>query len=104
MDAVAGKGPRPLGTYVIFLKNTDGLDQQLRSLAEREGLKRVSLGIGAPPDDYQVSPEADITVVVYNVGRRNDQKVTANFALRKANLTNGKADAIVAAIAAVLPK
>lgn len=96
VDATAGKAARPVGA--------GGLDQQLRGMAEKEGLKRVSLCIGAPPDDYEVSKKADVTVVIYKVGKRRDEKVTANFALRECELDAAKIDAIVKAFADALPK
>jgi len=91
-----------MGTYVIISNNADGLDQQLRGMAEYEMLKRVSLGIGAPPGDYNVARDADITVVIYEVGRRNNP-VSANFALRKDELDEKQSDAIIAALSKVLP-
>ena len=104
VDAAAGKTARALGVYVIFDSKADGLDKQLRRLAETQALKRVSLCIGAPPQDYGVAKEADVTVVIYSVGRRPQQKVTANFALRKGELDEAKADAILKAVAQMLPK
>jgi hypothetical protein len=104
VDAAAGKSTRTLGAYVIFCDNADGLDKQLRGLAEKEALKRVCLGIGAPPANYGVAKEAEVTVVIYSVGRRPEQKVTANFALRKGELDEAKADAIVKALSEALPK
>jgi hypothetical protein len=104
VDAAAGKTPRPLGAYIIFVSNSDGLDGRLRGMAEKEALKRVSLCIGAPPKNYEVANEADVTVVIYTVGRRPEQRVTANFALRKGELDEAKADAIVKALSEVLPK
>jgi hypothetical protein len=98
------KGTRTPGVYVIYLDNEDGLDGELRQLAEREGLKHVCLGIGVPPEEYQVAGEADVTVVFYSRTRRPDQKVTANFALRRGELDEAKTDAIVEALSAVLPK
>jgi hypothetical protein len=102
MQAAAGKTSRPLGAYVLFLNNSNGLDQRLRQVGEKEAIKRVALGIGVPPADYAVANEADVTVVVYNPARRWQQRVTANFALRKEEL-KGKIDDIVKAVAAVLP-
>lgn len=102
MQAAVGKTPRQLGTYVLFMNNASGLDQRLRGLAETEALQRVALGIGVPPPNYEVANEADVTVVVYNPARRGQQRVTANFALRKGELKD-KVDDIVQAIAAVLP-
>jgi hypothetical protein len=104
LDAAAGKTPRALGVYVLFDSNAGGLDRQLRGMAEKETLKRVSLCIGAPPGDYEVTREADVTVVIYRVGRRRQEKVTANFALRKGELDEAKADAIVKALSEALPK
>jgi hypothetical protein len=104
VGAADGKTKRAPGAYVIFDSKADGLDKRLRGLAEKEGLKHVSLCIGAPPEDYDVSKEADVTVVVYSLGRRPEQKVTANFALRKGELTEKKADAILKAISDMLPQ
>jgi hypothetical protein len=102
--ASAAKGPRTRGAYVIFDSNADGLDKKLRGIAEKEALKHVTLGIGAPPADYQVAKGAEVTVVIYNPDRRGRQKVTANFALRKGELDDAKADAITKALSEVLPK
>jgi hypothetical protein len=103
MQAAVGKTPRELGAYVLCMNNSNGLDHRLRHLAEKEAIKRVALGISAPPPDYAVASEADVTVVVYSPGRRSQQRVTANFALRKGELNDGKINDIVKAIAAVLP-
>jgi hypothetical protein len=103
MQAAAGKTPRHLGVYVLFMNRTNGLEQRIRSMAEKAGLKRVDLGIDVPPQDYAVANEADVTVVVYNPGRRRQQKVTANFALRKGELNEARIADIVQAIAAVVP-
>jgi len=104
VEAASGKHPRTLGAYVIFQTNSDGLDLQLRGMAETASLTRVCLGIGVPPKEYEVAPEADVTVVIYNAGRRGQQHVTANFALRKGELNEAKADAIVKALSDALPK
>ena len=104
LEAAVGKTPRALGVYVIFVSNADGLDNKLRRMAEKEKLKRVSLCIGAPPPKYEVSGEADVTAVIYRLGRRRQEPVMANFALRKGELDEAKADAIVKALSDVLPK
>ena len=103
MQAAVHKTPRPLGAYIMFVNDAPGLDQGLRTLAEKEAIKQVALGISIPPPDYAIAAEAEVTVVVYTPDRRNKQKVSANFALRKGELDDAKADAIVKAIAAVLP-
>jgi hypothetical protein len=100
----AGKSPRPLGLYIIFVNNSDGLDKKLRELAEKESLTHVNFGIGAPPDQYEVSKNAEITAVIYSPGRRPEQHVTTNFALWKHELDEAKTKAIVKAVSEVLPK
>jgi hypothetical protein len=101
--AFAGPSPRPAGVYVLF-DNSDGMERQLRWMNAREELRRVSLCVGAPPQDYEVSRDAAVTVVIYNVNRRGQQNVKANFALRPGELNEAKADEIVKALSDVLPK
>jgi hypothetical protein len=50
-----------------------------------------------------VSKDADVTVVIYTPGRPGQQKVVANFALRKGDLTEASRNAVVAELAKVLP-
>jgi hypothetical protein len=103
MQMAVHKTPRPLGAFVMFIYDAPGLDQGLRSLAKKEAIKQVALGIGVPPPDYAIAPDADVTVVVYPPARRNKQKVSANFALRKGELDDAKIEKIAKAIGAVLP-
>jgi hypothetical protein len=103
MAAAEGRTQRQLGAYFIFINNRNGLDQQLRDLAQKESLKHVGLGIETALPDYALANEAEVTVVIYNIGRRGQQHVTANFALRKGELNDATADAIVQALANVLP-
>lgn len=100
-DEAADKlaGGRQPGTFIIYSNNAKGLDEQLRGLAEKEALKRVSLCIGAFPARYEVSEEAEVTVVIYRQGT-----VVANFALLKGELDETKRDAIVESLLTVLPK
>jgi hypothetical protein len=104
IDQRLSTSPGKPGVYVIFMNDSAGLDQRLREMAEKEALKRVSICIGAPRPDYEVSAEADITVVIYHVGPRRQEKVTANFALRKGELDDCTTDAIVQALSEALPK
>jgi len=105
VDAASNKqtGGRKLGVFVI-IGDKDGRTEQLRELAKKESLKRISLCIGAAPPRYEVNKEADVTVVVYTVGRPGRQQVVDNFALRKGELDCAKHEAIVAAVSKVLPK
>jgi hypothetical protein len=105
VTAAVGKQPndKKLGTFVI-IGDADGRADQLRKLAENHSLKNVSLCISAAPPRYEISNDAEVTVVIYNPDRPGRQKVQANFALRKGELDEAKADAIVEALMKVLPK
>jgi len=104
VDAVAAKWPRGLGVFVIVDSKADGLEKRLKDMADKEKLKRVSFGIDTPPRNYEVNGEADVTVVIYKLGKRRLEPVTANFALRKGELDKKKTEAIVKALSDVLPK
>jgi hypothetical protein len=92
-----------LGTFVI-VGDAPGRADQLRSLAQWEGLNRVNLCIGAAPQRYEVNGAADVTVVIYTPGRPRDNQVVANFAFRSGELTEAQSDAILEALSRVLPK
>jgi hypothetical protein len=100
----AGKRSRAPGVFVLYEGNPEILRDELVANAEIYSLVQVSQCIGAPPEDYEVSKNADITVVIYTLGRRPEQKVTANFALRKGELTSAKIEEIVKAFTDILPK
>ncbi len=92
-----------LGAFVI-IGDVPGRVDDLRGLAECEGLSRVTLCIGNPPPRYEVNGEADVTVVIYTPGRPGQNHVVANFALRTGELNDARSNAIVEALAKVLPK
>jgi hypothetical protein len=92
-----------LGVYVIVGEG-EGRGGELRSLAKKQSLKRVSLCIGSAPPRYEVNKDADVTVVIYSDGRGARQTVVSNFALREGELDKTKRDEIVAAISKALPR
>jgi hypothetical protein len=94
-------GGQNLGTFLI-IGDAAGRADQLHEMAKKEVLHRVTLCIGAAPPRYEVSNEAEVTVVIYTVGRPGRQEVVANFALRQGELNKTKCDAIVAALSKVL--
>src|SRR5438309_2128574 len=83
---------RKLGVFVI-LGDAPGRADQLQELARKESLGQVSLCIGAAPPRYEVSPEAEGTVVIYNPARPGRQSVLANFAWRQGELNPSLRDA-----------
>jgi len=105
VHAASGKytAGRRLGTFVI-LPDAAGLADQFRGMAECESLRHVNLCIGVAPPRYEVNKDAAVTVVIYTPGRPGQNVVAANFALRVGELDDARSDAIVAAVAKVLPR
>ncbi|MBI2807001.1 MAG: hypothetical protein HYX68_18625 [Planctomycetes bacterium] len=97
------KPNQKLGTFVI-MPDAAGRADQLRCMAKQNSLSRVTLCLGAAPPRYEINPAADVTVVVYTPGRPGQNRVTANFALRQAELDDCMSDKIIEALSNVLPK
>ena len=89
---------------VVLTDAADNVDarkaaaQRLRDFAEAAKLRNVvlSLDTAAGPKDYKLSPDAEVTVLVYS-----RHKVEANFAYRKGAFNEEDTKAI---LAAALPK
>ena len=72
-----------MGSFVVFMSEDEKLGDTLKTLADKQGLKKLVLTIDNPagPKGYEVSKDADITVVFYN-----KRKVMANHAIKKGEL------------------
>jgi hypothetical protein len=78
------------------------MQKKLQAFVAKEKLKQVVLCTNPPagPKRYKLAKEADLTVVVYD----ESESVTANFPLRKGELSEEKSKAILLAVNKVLPK
>jgi hypothetical protein len=97
-ETVKNKSNR-MGSFVVFLSDKEGLDGQLKSLAEKEGLKRCVLSIDNPagPQKYNIAKEADVTVVLYS-----DHVVRCSYAYRAGELNDRAVSQIVASVPKIL--
>jgi len=88
-----------MGSFVVFLSDKEGLDAQLKSLAEKEGLKNIVLSIDNPagPEKYQIAKDADVTVVLYS-----DHTVRSNYAYRQGQLNSEAVSQVVGSIPKIL--
>jgi hypothetical protein len=93
--ATVNNKSKRMGSFVVFLNDDEKLADQLKTVADKEGLKKCILTIDNPagPNGYKVAKDADVTVVLYN-----NRKVKANFAFRKGELNEAAVAKIVAAI------
>jgi hypothetical protein len=103
IDAVTTKyKDNDMGSFIVFLSDKEGLDNQLKDLAKNENLKNIVLAIDNPPgpEGYEVARDANVTVVLYH-----KNVVSVNQAFRSANdLTDAAIDQIVADCAKIQPK
>jgi hypothetical protein len=96
LDKVAASNDKKKFAAVVHLlgKDADELKEKAKSLGEKESPKHVALVVPVDsengPKDFKVSPDAEVTVILYN-----QKKVTANHALPPGALNKDKVQAIV---------
>ena len=100
-EATASNRSCSMGSFIVFCSDEEGLEQKLKDLAKKEGLKKIVLTIDNPsgPRGYDVNKEADVTVVLYN-----QKTVKANYAFKKGQLKDKDIETIVTDVSKILPK
>src|SRR3954463_10125626 len=86
IDAETAKNSKAkMGSFVVFLSDDEKLADKLKSIADKEGIKKTVFSIDnvAGPQGYKVSQDADVTVVLYN-----KRKVMSNHAFKKGELNS----------------
>lgn len=94
LDAVAKANERAeLGTFAVFLTDDEKTGEKLKALADKEGIKTLTLAVDNPagPSGYKVQKDADVTVVLYN-----ERTVKVNKAFKAGELKDADIDAIAA--------
>jgi|SRR6516162_2964994 hypothetical protein len=96
VDATKG-----IESFVVFCNDSEGLEKDLKKLADKESLKTTILTVGPPagPSAYKVAKEADVTVVLYT-----NRNVKANHTFKKGEFNAAAVDRIVADIPKILPE
>jgi hypothetical protein len=90
-----------MGSYVVFLCDKEGLDKELKEMAEKEKLENIVLSIDNPagPQEYKISKDADVTVLLYT-----KHIVKSNYAFKKGELKDQDIDGIVKDVPKILPE
>jgi hypothetical protein len=102
IDACTAKnGKCKMGSFVVFLNDDEGLEAKLKKIAKDEKIKKTVLSIDNPagPKGYNISKDADITVVLYV-----DRTAKANHAFKKGEMKDKDIDAILKDTSKILPK
>jgi hypothetical protein len=103
LDAATDKhSDAKMGSFVVFLNDSEDIDQKLKDLADKEHLSKISLAVmsnKAGPEAYKVPKDADVTVILYN-----KNKCEASYAFKKGELTKKDVDQIAADVAKIVEK
>ena len=102
IDAATAKNKdASMGSFVVFLSDSEKLAGELKELAKKEKLQHCVLSIDNPagPKGYNVQKDAEVTVVLYT-----DRTVKANHAFKKGALKDKDLDKIVADVSKILPQ
>lgn len=88
-----------LGSYAVICNDTPGLDRQLLALAQQMQVQNTILTTykAGGPAKYHLSPDAEVTVLLYN-----HFTVKANHAFKSGELTPAAMDAILADLGKML--
>ncbi len=91
--ATAQHAHESMGSFVVFLSDDGKLAARLEKLAGDKSLKDIVLSIDSPtgPDGFKVSPDADVTVVLYR-----EHEVKANHAFRAGELNEKAVEKVLA--------
>jgi L-lactate utilization protein LutC len=100
-EATAKTSDCRMGSFVVFCSDAEGLEKQLKELAEKQDLKKVVLSIDNPsgPPDYKVAKDADVTVVLYT-----KHSVKANHAFKKGELKVEHIEKVLKDVSKIVPK
>jgi hypothetical protein len=100
-DATAANAEHKLGSFLVLLSDDDKQEGKLRELADAKKLKHVVLALDNPagPDGYDLTQDAEVTVVLYV-----KKKVVRTFAFGKGKLDDKAAGTVVAALKDILPE
>jgi hypothetical protein len=100
-QATAKNKDAKMGSFVVFLSDSQDLEDKLKEVAKKENLEQTVLSIDNPagPKGYNVSKDADVTVVLYK-----ERNVKVNRAFRKGELKDKDVEQIVKDISKIVPK
>src|SRR5262245_34790719 len=92
---------RGMGSFVVFLSDSDSLEMELKEFATKEKIQHSILTIDRPegPEGYNIAPSAEVTVVLYS-----SLTVKANRTFKKGELNDKGIEAIITDLAKILPK
>jgi hypothetical protein len=102
IDAATAKNSGcSMGSFVVFCSDDEKMEEKLKDLVKKEKIEKTILTIDNPagPKGYNISKDADITVLLYV-----NKNVKANYAFKKGKLGDKDIEKIVGDLQKILPK
>lgn len=98
--AVANKDCK-MGSFVVLMTDDDKMEESLKKLAEKEGIKKLVLAIDNPngPPKWKIAKDADVTVILYA-----KQTVKESLAFEKGKLDDKAIDGVIAKLDSIKPE
>jgi hypothetical protein len=97
-DVTKDKGSK-MASVVVFLSDEEGMEKAIKGLAQKEKVEKTTLMLAnkAGPEGYQISKDADVTVLLYR-----GKTVKANHAYAKGAFKAADVDTIVKDLSKIL--
>jgi len=98
-EATAKNKAADMGSFVVFCSDSDGLEKKLKEMASENKIKDCILSIDNPagPKGYNVSKDADVTVILYV-----KRTCKANHTFKKGQLNEKAIDTIVSDVSKIV--
>jgi len=99
-EATIKNAKAEMGSYVVYLTGDEKQDAAIKEIAKKHSLKQIILSIDdvQGPSKYDISKDADVTVVLYT-----DRVVKANHTFAKGKLTEQDIEKVVSDVSKILP-
>lgn len=100
LDAATVKNaPKRMGSFAVFTSDNEKLPDELKTLAEKAGFKKLILSVDNPagPEGYEIAKDASVTVLLYR-----DVIVSSNFAFRKGELNDAAIAKVVGSVSKIV--
>ena len=100
-EAAKANTKAEMGAFAVFLSDDDKISDKLKGMCDKAKVETLTVAVDNPtgPTKYNVSKEADLTVVFYT-----DRVVKANWSFEKGKLTEKDIETIVKDLSKILPE
>ncbi len=98
-EATIKNKKKDMGSFVVILDKSDETEKRAKALAEKSGIKETVLALekATGPKGYGISPDAQVTVLLYV-----NHKVKVNLVFEKGKMTAADVDMVISQLPKIL--